>query len=252
MPKLDGRVALITGAGRGIGRGAALALAKEGADIAVAELDPETAKDAVREIEGLGRRALAIAGDIGLAEMCEEAVRRTVDELGRLDILVNNAALTAGMKPFEEFTDDDFMRTYNVSAMATFRLMRGASPYLRASEAGRVINFATGSGTLGNAHQFDYAAAKESVRAMTRVAAREFASDNVTVNTICPFANSEGVRQHLDASMIEMMKESVPLGRLGDCESDIGRAVVFLASDDASYVTSNTLWVDGGGGSTRC
>ena len=115
MAKLAGRVALITGAGRGIGRGAALALAKEGADIAVAELDPETAKDAVREIEGLGRRAVAIAGDIGLAETCEEAVRRTVDELGRLDILVNNAALTAGMKPFEEFTDDEFMRTYNVS-----------------------------------------------------------------------------------------------------------------------------------------
>ena len=252
MGKLDGRVALITGSGRGIGRGAALALAKEGAHIAVAELDTVTAKSAAEEIQALGVRAIALPGDIGLAETCESAVTRTVEDLGRLDILVNNAACTAGMKPFEQFTDEDFMRTYNVSAMATFRLMRAASPHLRASEAGRVINFATGTGTLGNAHQFDYAAAKESVRAMTRVAAREFAKDNVTVNTVCPFANSEGVRQHLDETMVEMMKNSVPLGRLGDCETDIGRAVVFLASDDASYVTSNTLWVDGGGGSTRC
>ena len=114
MGKLDGRVALVTGAGRGIGRGAAVALAKEGADVAIAELDATTAKDAAAEIEGLGRRAIAIAGDIALLETCEDAVRRTVAELGRLDILVNNAAITAGMKPFEPLTDDDFMRTCSV------------------------------------------------------------------------------------------------------------------------------------------
>jgi NAD(P)-dependent dehydrogenase (short-subunit alcohol dehydrogenase family) len=140
MGRLDGRVALITGGGRGIGRAVARVFAREGADIAIAELDPATAADAAKEMKQLGRRAIAIAGDIGLAETCEEAVRRTVEEFGQLDILVNNAALTAGMKPFEQFTDEEFMRTFDVSAMATFRLMRAASPHLRKSAAGRVIN----------------------------------------------------------------------------------------------------------------
>jgi len=252
MGKLDGRVALVTGAGRGIGRGVALALAKEGADVAIADIDPATSKGVAEEIAALGRRAIAIPGDIAKLEACEEAVRRTVDELGRLDILVNNAAVTAGMKPFEQFSDDEFMRTYAVSALATFRLMRAASPHLRKSPAGRVINFATGTGTLGNPFQFDYAAAKESVRAMTRVAAREFAADGVTVNTVCPFADSEGVRANVDAQMLAFMLKNNPMGRLGHCEDDIGRTVAFLASDDASYITSNTFFVDGGGGSTRC
>ncbi len=150
MGRLDGRVALITGAGRGIGRASARVLAKEGADIAIAELDPATAADAAKEIEQLGRRSIAIPCDIGLADSCTEAVQRTVDELGRLDILINNAASTAGMKPFEQFTDEEFMRTYAVNAMATFRLMRAASPHLRKSSAGRVINFASGAGASGN------------------------------------------------------------------------------------------------------
>jgi len=251
MGRLDGRVALITGGGRGIGRAVARVLAREGADVAIVEIDPVTTSDAAKEIEQLGRRALAIPGDVGLAETCDEAVRATVDQLGRLDILVNNAALTAGMKPFEQFTDEEFMRTYAVNALATFRLMRAASPHLRKSSAGRVINFASGAGARGDSNQFDYAAAKESVRAMTRVAAREFGPDGVTVNTVCPFANSEGVREHLDDSMVEMMRRAVPLGRVGDPESDIGRAVLFLASDDSAYVTAHTLWVDGGAGSVR-
>jgi len=155
------------------------------------------------------------------------------------------------MKPFEEYTDEEFMRTYSVNALATFRLMRAASPHLRRSPAGRVINFASGAGASGGAHQFDYAAAKESVRAMTRVAAREFGPDGVTVNTVCPFADSEGVREHVDASVTEMMRRSVPLGRLGDPELDIARGVLFLASDDSRYVTADTLWLDGGAGSVR-
>ena len=209
--KLAGRVALITGAGRGIGRGVAVAMAKEGADIAIAELDPASAENAAKEIEGLGRRALSLPTDVRSAEACEAAVARTVAEFGRLDILVNNAAVDPKMVPLEQLDDDDFMLVFDVSAMATFRLMRAASPHLRASPAGRVINFASSSGTFGRELQFAYAAAKEAVRGMTRVAAREWGSSGVTVNSVCPLANSEGLQGYLDPAMRESILRAVPL-----------------------------------------
>jgi NAD(P)-dependent dehydrogenase (short-subunit alcohol dehydrogenase family) len=251
--RLTGKMALITGAGRGIGRGIARAMAKEGADIAVVELDTQTAAEAAKEIEGLGRRSVSIPCDVSTRDACEDAMARTIDGLGGLDILVNNAAINPQIAPITEVRDDAFEQTLNVCTMATFWFMQAAYPHLVARGGGSIINFGSGAGTSGLAHQMAYAAAKEAVRAMTRVAANEWGRDGITVNAICPLAKSEGMQAwaESDARGFDRFVQTIPLKRAGDCEEDIGRTAVFLASEDARYMTANTLWVDGGSGVTR-
>jgi len=253
MSRLLKKTALVTGAGRGIGRGIALALAREGADVAVVELDAETAASTAEEVRKLGVRAVGIPCDVAKHEACTTAVQTAVDELGGIDILVNNAGWTKSPVPLIDVDDEHFERTFKINTMGTFWFMQDCYPHLVARGGGAIINFASGGGTAGVPGEGPYAASKEAVRGLSRVAANEWGPDGIRVNIICPLANSPGqqIWAKENPERFQVMVQQIPLRRVGDCENDIGRTVVYLASDDGSFVTGQTLMVDGGMGSFR-
>lgn len=247
MGKLDGKVAVVTGAGQGVGRGIALALAKEGAAVGVVELNADSAARTVSEIEGFGGRALALACDVRRRDAVNLAVQAAVDEFGAVDILVNNAHVVRPGVSFEDTTDDDMALSMESGFMGTFYFMQACFPHFR-DRGGKIINLGSGAGLDGMAGFTAYAAAKEAIRAVTRVAAHEWGKYGINVNAICPFANSPGVKMWAEHFPEEYQAtlQSVPLGRIGDCELDIGRAVAFLAGPDSDYITGMTIMVDGG------
>ena len=254
MGRLDGRVAFITGGGRGVGRGIALAMAEEGARVGVIDIDADTAKETATLVEEAGGEAIAIQGDVAVRADCERGINEAVAALGGLDILVNNAAWTPtpGLM-LMDFDDETFGRVLSTNLWATFFCMQIAQPHFVERGRGAVINFASGSGTIGNEAQGAYAAAKEGVRGLSRTAAREWGPLGIRVNIVCPFANSPGMIDWaaLDPEGHEAAIQQIPLRRVGDCQDDVGRVCVFLASDEADYVTGQTMWVDGGSGSVR-
>jgi NAD(P)-dependent dehydrogenase (short-subunit alcohol dehydrogenase family) len=241
---LEGKAALVTGAGRGVGRGIAVALAKAGADIVVLELDPDTGARTAQEIEALGVGAIAVAGDVRQRADCEAAVAAAVDRFGGVDVLVNNAQQVP-TGPLDACTDDDMYAAWESGALAAFRLMQLCHPLMRARGGGAIVNLGSGAGTQGLAGLGAYAVAKEGIRALTKVAMLEWGIDNVRVNTICPWARSDywdGLEERDRAARLRRN----PLRRIAEPEADIGGVVVFLASDAGSYVTGQTIHVDGG------
>jgi NAD(P)-dependent dehydrogenase (short-subunit alcohol dehydrogenase family) len=242
---LSGKVAIVTGAGRGVGRGIALALAKAGAAVAVLELDPDTGARTAAEITAAGGQAFAQQCDVKDADDCAAGVAATVEAFGGLDVLVNNAQQVRPFVRFEDTTDADLAACWESGPLATFRLMQLALPHLQARGGGTVVNFGSGAGTEGMPGFAPYAAAKEATRGLTKVAAREWGRHNVRVNVLCPYAASE----HWDSLSAEEQAgrlRGVPLRRMGDPVADVGGVVVFLASDAGSYVTGQTIMVDGG------
>jgi NAD(P)-dependent dehydrogenase (short-subunit alcohol dehydrogenase family) len=254
LGKLEDKVALVTGAGRGIGRGVALAIAEEGGAVGLMDIDGANVDETKALIEAMGGRAVSIRGDVAIREDCRRALEETVKDLGGLDILVNNAAWTPtpGLRLLE-FDDETFGRVIDTNLWSTFYCMQMAHPHFMKRGGGAIINFASGSGTIGHESQGAYAAAKEGVRGLSRTAAREWGPDGIRVNIVCPFANSPGMIDwaNLDPEGHAAAIQQIPLRRVGDCRDDVGRVVVFLASEDASYVTGQTMWVDGGSGSVR-
>lgn len=245
MSLLDGKVAIVTGSGRGVGRGIALELAKHGADVAVVEVDADNAVNVAAEIEKLGRRSVPVPCDVSQRAEVERAVATTVETLGRVDIVVNNAHfLTPGFdKPFVELTDEDFRNQLGAGLMGTFYFMQAAYPHLRGG--GRIINTASAAGIQGYARMGAYAAAKEAIRGMTRVAAREWGADGITVNCICPSMPTTPGMDNREARGMTTDFSSRPIPRAGR-EEDAGGVVTFLASDLSDYVTGETIMVDGG------
>jgi NAD(P)-dependent dehydrogenase (short-subunit alcohol dehydrogenase family) len=245
--RLAGKVAIVTGAGQGIGRGIALAFASEGAKVVVAEVDVERGQSVASEIEARGAEALFNHCDVGDRGSIDSCVSAVLDAFGGIDILVNNAVYNAPLASFDAHDASIWTPALEVGLLGTFHFMQACRPHLR-ERGGRVINLGSMAGYQGWEQCTAYAAVKEGIRAMSKVAAREWGKDGVTVNVITPFANSPGwigyVEEHPEAAQAQL--DGTPLRRVGDCEDDVGRAAVFLASAEGAFVTGHTLPVDGG------
>ena len=241
---LQGKYAIVTGGGRGIGRGIALALAKAGAGVAILEFDAETGPRTVDEITALGGDAFALAGSVRERAGCEAIVAATVDRFGGVDVLVTNAQQVP-MGSLDQCTDDDMYTAWESGALAAFRLMQLCHPLMRERGGGAIVNLGSGAGTEGVAGLGAYAVAKEGIRALTKIATLEWGPDNIRVNTICPWAQNDYWTGLTDQQQAARLKRN-PLKRIGDPEADIGAVVTFLAGDAGSYVTGQTIHVDGG------
>jgi NAD(P)-dependent dehydrogenase (short-subunit alcohol dehydrogenase family) len=244
---LDGKVAIVTGSGSGIGRGVCLAFATEGARSVVADINGESAQASVAEIHRRGAEALAVVCDVRDQGQVRDCVERAVQKFGGIDILVNNAVAPPVMKPLVETTTDMFEVMWRAGPLGSTYFMQECYPHLR-DRGGNVVNVASRAGMDGTVGWSAYAAAKEAVRTLTKVAAREWGPDGIRVNAICPSADTPPNRAHRARypQLGAAIDARRPLGYLGDPELDIGRAVVMLASGYARYVTGNTLMVDGG------
>jgi 3-oxoacyl-[acyl-carrier protein] reductase len=236
------RVALVTGASRGIGRSIALELARRGADVAVAARGP--AEETAAEIRSLGRRALALALDVSDRIQVESAAARIESELGKVSILVNNAGITRDqllvrMKP------EDWSEVLRVNLDGTFHTTRVFAREMMRARWGRIINITSVVGEIGNAGQANYAASKAGVIGFTRAVARELGGRQVTVNAVAPGYIETAMTDTLPAAAKESLLGAIPLGRLGTCD-DVAYVVACLASDEAGYITGQVIRVDGG------
>ena len=243
--RFEGKVALVTGASRGIGRAIALALAAEGADVAVNYAGSEAAaKEVAAEIEAMGRKAFVIQADIASTEASTAMVDAVVKEFGRVDVLVNNAGITRDgllMRMKEE--DWDAVITTNLKGV--FNCTKAAIKYIMKQKSGNIVNISSIVGVMGNAGQANYCAAKAGVIGFTKATAKEVAARGIRVNAIAPGFIKTDMTSVLSEKVVEAMLAGIPLNRLGETE-DIAKAVLFLASSDANYITGQTLHVDGG------
>ncbi len=250
MKRLDGKVVIITGGGKGIGYGLAKAFAKEGANLVITgrtESRLMTAKENLEKEYGI--EVLPLVADGADEKAVEEVVKKAVEKFGKIDTLVNNAQVSKSGTSLVEHTKEDFDLAIYSGLYAAFFYMRACYPYLKESK-GSVINFASGAGLFGKLGQSSYAAAKEGIRGMSRVAAAEWGPDGVRVNVVCPLAMTESLEQWKEGypELFAKTIQGIPLGRFADPETDIGRVCVFLASEDASYVTGETITLQGGSG----
>ncbi len=250
---LRGRVAIVTGGGRGIGRGIALALASAGATVVVSGRTRETLDDACEEIRGRGGTALALTADVRELANTQRLITETVARAGRLDILVNNAQ-TYRHALLLDATEDDMDSTWRSGPLAVFRLMREAQPHLARSGHGVIVNFGSGAQLMHDGRMYAvYAAAKSAIESLTRYAAVEWGPDGIRALMVMPAAETDGTRafRERDPERYEEMVRRVPVGRFGDPEADIGVAIAWLVSDAAGYLTGSTVMLDGGQMFTR-
>lgn len=241
---LQGKKALVTGAGQGIGRAVALELAGAGADVAVCDLNPDTAKKTAEEVEALGRGAVALTVDVTDLEAVKAAVARALERFGRLDVLVNNAGWDDVM-PFARTTPDLWQKVIDINYKGVIHFSHTALGPMTDAGGGRVVNIASDAGRVGSLGETVYAGAKGAVIAFTRSLARETARHGINVNCVCPGPTDTELFRSLPEKVRQALERAIPLRRVARPE-EIARAVLFFASPMADYVTGQVLSVSGG------
>lgn len=241
---LEGKVAIVTGASRGIGRAIADRLARAGADVAVVDMDVSRAQETVSAVTGHGRRAVVIKANVAEWADVKAMTDQVVAELGRIDILVNNAGITRdGL--LLRMKEEDWNAVLDVNLKGTFHCTKAVLPAMTKQGGGAMVNIASVVGVMGNAGQANYAASKAAVIGFTKTVAREYASRGITVNAVAPGFIETAMTEKLSGGVRDALLKQIPLGRLGS-PADVAGAVRFLVSPAARYITGHVLHVNGG------
>ena len=244
MKPLENKIALVTGAARGIGQAIALQLASDGADLALCDVKAEWLDDTAAKVRALGRRAETYAMDVAAGAAVGEAVAKIAADFGRIDVLVNNAGITRDTLLIR-MTEEDWDAVLDVNLKGAFLVTKAVVKYMMKQRSGAIVNIASVVGIMGNQGQANYTASKAGLIALTKTTAKELGSRNVRVNAVAPGFIRTAMTDKLAEPVKEAMLKMVPLGRLGEPE-DVAKAVAFLASDAAAYVNGQTLAVCGG------
>jgi len=240
---LEGKVAIVTGAGRGLGKGISKKLCAEGAKVVVCDILGDIAEACVQEIKAQGGEAAAFAGDIAKLEDVQALYAFAKDTYGKLDIIVNNAGINRDTM-LHKMTDDAWNQVIGVNLTGTFYMVREAAKIMREQESGRIINISSMS-WLGNVGQANYAASKAGVVGLTKTACRELARKNITCNAICPGFIDTDMTRGVPEKVWDLMVGKIPAGRAGDA-ADVGSLIAYLASDEAGYINGQVIEVSGG------
>ena len=242
---LDGKVALVTGGSRGIGKAIVLALASAGANVAINYAGNITAAEAVAdEVTAMGRKAILVQGDVANTVVAAEIVEKVVTELGKIDILINNAGITRdGL--LVRMKEEDWDALLSTNLKGVFNCTKAAVKHMMKQRSGKIVNISSVVGVMGNASQANYAAAKAGCIGFTKSVAKEVASRGINVNAVAPGLISTDMTQVLPEKVVEEMLTGIPLKRAGE-PKDVANAVLFLVSEEAAYITGQTLHVDGG------
>ena len=241
---LTGKSAIVTGAGRGIGRGIAAHLGSLGCRVVVNNLSPDRNATVVESLRAANVEAVGVVGDVSQPSVADALVKQAIESFERLDIVVNNAGVTRdGL--IARMDDEQWHQVLEVNLTGAFNLIRAATRPMMRQKSGRIINITSVVGRMGNAGQANYAASKAGLIGLTKAVARELASRGVTVNAVAPGFIDEGMTAELSDELRTAMQQAIPLGRFGSAD-DVAAVVAFLASDAAGYLTGQTVSVDGG------
>ena len=244
--RLEGKVAVITGAGQGLGRAYALEFAKQGADVVVNDVNIDNANKVVKEIEGMGKKAIAVKAGVNSREEAQKLIDTAIEKFGKVDILVNNAGITRTAM-LHKMTEEEWDQVISVNLTGVYNCIRAVAPHMMERKYGKIVNVTSVAGVRGTMGQINYGAAKAGVIGITKSAARELAKYGINVNAVAPgvieTAMTEVIRTN--QKFREKFISEIPLGRFGLPE-DVALVAAFLSSDDACYVTGQVLMVDGG------
>jgi 3-oxoacyl-[acyl-carrier protein] reductase len=244
MMDLKGKIAIVTGAAQGIGKVIALGLAKCGADIAVSDINEDSLSSAVKEIEALGRKAIAVKMDVSSLKDCEEMVKKTIDAFGKVDILINNAGITRDTVLLR-MKEEQWDQVIQVNLKGTFNCTKAVIRSMFKQKSGKIINISSVTGAMGNAGQANYSASKAAVMGFTKSIAREYAHCGITVNAVAPGFIKTAMTDAIPEKDRDAMISIIPAKRLGLPE-DVADTVCFLASDMANYITGQVIHINGG------